>query len=158
MIPDGLVLGAGVAEWVADQTGATGHHQPVGIGWARGGEIVAGCMFVNYSGASIDAHIAVRPGTMMAKTWVAAIIDYPFKQVKVRRVTCLIDERNTACRGFVEHLGARCEGLLKDALPDGNLMVYGFLKYDAQKWLTASFQRLLTGDGNGQEKQPAASA
>ena len=140
---DGLCVGLGVAEWVAERIGAPCPHDSVGIGWARGGQIVMGAMFNGYNGASIQMHLAVLPGHGMARQWVWAMMDYAFCQAKVRRITGLIAEKNERSKRFAEHLGARCEGILKDALPDGNLMVYGLLKNDAKKWLTAGFQRIL---------------
>ena len=142
MYPDGLLVGDGVVEWVGKQL-FTEYKGGVGIGFACGGEIVMGAVFNNYTPANIHMHIALKDGVKFSPTFVAAIMDYPFKQLGVRRVTGLIAEDNAASRRFAEGLGARFEGVLQDALPDGNLVVYGLLKEQAKHWLTALYQRRL---------------
>lgn len=140
----GLIIGAGVAEWVCTQLDA--HHDIAmaeGIGWAKNGNIVAGVLFDNYNGASINAHIAVVPGERISPTLVAAWLDYPFRQLGLKRITCLIAEENLPSRRFAEHLGAKQEVVLTDALPSGNLVIYGLLKADAKKWLTSFYSRRL---------------
>lgn len=161
-IANGLIVGKGVAEWVATVIG--GHHdlsQCEGIGYARGGNIVMGAMFNNYNGAQIHMHIALTRGVPFSPTFVAAIMDYPFVQLGLKRVTGMIFESNTASRRFAEHLGAKQEVILQDYLPHGNLVVYGLFRKDAQKWLTASYsQRLRAGGPNGRnlQRQPIATA
>lgn len=147
-ISTGLVIGKGVAEWVCDQIGAPKDvSMAEGIGWARGGNIVLGAMFSTYNGASIHMHIARIRGEPFTPTWVAAIMDYPFRQLGVKRITGLIAENNGPSRRFAEHLGAHQEGVLTDALPEGNLVLYGLLKKDAQRWLTSPYsQRLGVSD------------
>ncbi len=161
-IADGLVVGSGVAEWVASVVG--GRHdlaQSEGIGYARDGNIVMGAMFSNYNGAQIHMHIALTRGVPMAPTFVAAIMDYPFVQIGVKRVTGMIFEDNEPSCRFAEHLGARKEAVLQDYLPTGNMVIYGLLREDAQKWLTASYaQRLRAGGPHGRivQRQPLAAA
>lgn len=151
-IASGLVLGGGVVEWTATILGITVYHDTTqGIGWARNGNIVMGAMFNNYNGASIHMHIAKLHGESFSPTFIAAIMDYPFRQLGVKRVTGLVAENNHVSRRFAQHLGARMEGVLQDALPDGNLLVYGLLRKDANRWLTALYsQRLGAGGINGQ--------
>lgn len=143
-ITDGMVTGNMVAQWVG---AVLGHNFDLsvaqGIGWIRGGNIVAGAAFTDYNKAMINMHIAVTKGERMPPTFVAAIMDYPFVQLGVKRINGLIDESNEQSRRFAEHLGAVQECVLQDALPNGNLVVYGLLKKHAQKWLTASYSRRL---------------
>lgn len=150
-IADGLVTGKGVAEWVGAVIGNQFNlNSCEGIGWARGGEIIMGAAFTDFNGASINMHIALVKGERFTPTFVAAMLDYPFNQAGVKRITGLINENNRASRRFAEHLGAVQEGILRDAAQNGNLVVYGLLKADAQKWLTASYsQRLRAGGSNG---------
>lgn len=154
-IANGLVLGQGVVEWVGAVLGNKFNlDTSEGIGWLRGGNIVMGAAFTDYNGANINMHIALVKGERFSPTFVAAIMDYPFNQSGVKRVSGLIDESNEQSRRFAEHLGAVQEGVLRDALPNGNLVVYGLLKAAAQRWLTASYsQRLRSGGLNGQSVQ-----
>lgn len=160
-IATGLVLGSGVAQWVSEQIGSsTDVHDCEGIGWARGGKIVMGAMFNNYiKGGSIHIHIARLPEARLVPTFVAAIVDYPFNQLGVRRMSAFIAEDNAPSRALAEHLGGRQEAVLQDALPSGNLVLYGLLRKDAEQWLTAAYsQRLRVGGSDGKREQPAPSA
>lgn len=107
----------------------------VAIGYLRRGELVAGAVFNGYTGASILMHIAKVHGEPMPVPFVLAFLDYAFNKARVRRITGLIDKRNHASRHFAEHLGARLEGVMRDALPDGDLCVYGLLAKDGRRWL-----------------------
>jgi len=135
-----LCVGDGVSQWVAEKLNAqAGFHGATGIGWMVDGKITAGAVFNNYNRASVHMHLAIEG--RMPPTFVAAIMDYPFRQLGCKRITGLIAERNWASRRFAEHLGARIEGVLQDALESGNLVVYGLLRNDACKWLTAPYSR-----------------
>lgn len=154
-IADGLVLGRGVAEWVAGVLGGKyDMAQCEGIGWARGGDIVMAAMFNNYNGAQAHMHIALVKGEPLSPTFVAAMMDYPFVQLGLKRLTGFVFESNEASRRFAEHLGAKQEAVLQDYLPNGNLVVYGLLREDAGKWLTAAYsQRLRVGGRHGRTVQ-----
>lgn len=143
---NGLVIGDSVVEWVNKQLWMN-HRDGVGIGFARNGEIVMGVIFNNYNTASIHMHIALKEGERFSPTFIAAIMDYPFRQLGLKRITGLIAEDNVASRRFAEKLGAKFEGVLQDALPSGNLVMYGLLKEQGQYWLTALYQRRLKPTG-----------
>lgn len=138
-----LVFGPHVVAWVAEANGNTYLPGAVGIGYERNGRIVQGVVFTDYSGANIQGHIACSPGHSFYPTFIAAIFDYPFNQVKVRRITVFVASRNERSRSLVTHLGAVYEGVLTDALDDDDLIVYGLLRRNAQQWLTARFSNKL---------------
>ena len=146
---NGLCVGDGVVDWVVEKIGgSTGLKDAQGIGWRKDGKIVMGAFFHNYNKASIYMHIALTKGTALSPTFVAAIMDYPCRQLGVKRVTGLIAESNLLSRRFAEHLGAKMEGTLQDALIDGNLILYGLLRKDAAKWLTAAYSKRLIHGGS----------
>jgi RimJ/RimL family protein N-acetyltransferase len=134
----------------------------VGIGWQRDGEIVCGAAFTDYNGININMHIAKLDGETFPPTFIAAIFDYPFNQVGVRRMTGLIPESNAASIAFAERVGGVREGVLRDGARDGNLVIYGLLRSEADRWLTASFARRLKrqggSDGRNLQGQPVAAA
>ena len=148
VIPDGLAVGKGVAQWVSDTLGINlDISRCEGIGWAKGGKIICGTAYAGWNGANVWLHTVIEKGRRMSPTYVAAMIDYPFNQLKVKRCSALIDQNNQVSRDFAQHLGAAVEGVLIDATESGNLVLYGLLKKDAQRWLTASFsQRLRSRD------------
>ena len=141
-----LVIGDGVLDWVNKQL-SVNLGEGAGIGFTRNGEIIMGSVFNNYNTASIHMHIALKEGERLSPTFVAAIMDYPFRQLGVKRITGLIAETNIASRRFAEHLGFKFEGLLQDAIPSGNLVMYGLLKEQGDHWLTALYQRRLKPTG-----------
>ena len=47
-----------------------------------------------------------------------------FNQAKVKRLTGLVGEKNTDSQRFNKNLGFTIEARLKDAHPDGDLLIY----------------------------------
>ena len=134
-----LVFGPHVVAWVAEANGNTYLPGAVGIGYERNGRIVQGVVFTDYSGANIQIHIACDPAYSFYPTFVAAAMDYPFRQLQCRRVTAFIPCKNVRSRSLAAHFGGVPEGVLMDALDDDDLIVYGLLRRNAQHWLTARF-------------------
>jgi RimJ/RimL family protein N-acetyltransferase len=134
-----LVFGPHVVTWVAEANGNTYLPGAVGIGYERNGTIVQGVVFTDYSGANIQIHIACDSAHSFYPTFIAAAMDYPFRQLGCRRITAFIASRNLASQRLAEHFGGVREGVLTDALDDDDLIVYGLLRRNAQHWLTARF-------------------
>lgn len=144
-----LFSGPGVVEWVESQLQAEYAANAVGIGWRRRGRFVAGLVFEGYNGANIFVHIAKLRGEPMPVDLIAAMFDYPFRQLGLRRISAMIADSNKQSKRFAKKLGGRLEGMLPEALPDGGtLCVFGLLRKDAGKWLTEPYRRRL-GEFNG---------
>lgn len=138
-----LTIGYGVVQWVEHQLGAVYATNATGLGWRRRGRIVAGLAFEGYNGVNIFVHIAKLRGEPMPVELVAAMFDYPFRQLKLRRMSALVADRNEASKAFARKLGARLEGTMKEASPDGDLCIFGLLRKDAEKWLAEPYRRRL---------------
>jgi RimJ/RimL family protein N-acetyltransferase len=134
-----LVFGPSVSAWVGRMTGHQYPGNATAIGYARHGRIVQGAVFTDYSGANIQIHIACDPAHSFYSTFIAAAMDYPFRQLNVRRLTAFVASRNAPSQRLAEHFGGVREGVLTDALDDDDLIVYGLLRCNAQHWLTARF-------------------
>lgn len=113
----------------------------VGIGLAEvddetmSGQLLAATWYEGFNGANINMHVAAIPGgRWMTREFLRAVFIYPFETCKVKRVTGLVAESNTAARRFDEHIGFTLETRLKDATPDGDLLVYRMFK-DECRWL-----------------------
>lgn len=105
------------------------------IGLERDGEIVAACIFNLYSTSDIAMHIASIPGgRWMTKSYLRAVFEYPFLQLGVRRVTGYVPAKNFAAQRFDEHIGFTLEGLMREALPDDDVLLYGMLKREC-RWV-----------------------
>lgn len=130
-----IVTGLGVVEWVARKTNEYGMFGGAaqGIGW--GSPLRAGVVYADWNGPNVVCHIA-SDGTRrwLTREYLWAIFDYPFRQLKVERITVTVGEGNKNSRRFVEHLGFTVEATLERAHPTGGLVVYRMFKNDC-RWL-----------------------
>lgn len=124
-----------VAKWcqkrLPDYIGWSGPY--VAIGYERHGELVGGVVFTQYTVTNITITSVLE--APLTRKFMRAIYFYPFLQLKVRRVTALVDKLNAVSRELLEHDGYVEEGCLREAAPNGDdVMVYGLLKKDC-RWL-----------------------
>lgn len=125
-----------IGPWVCQHAGGTWvPGKSTGIGLERDGELIAGVLYEDFNGAQVICHIAAT-----AKNWTAnreymwMIFDYPFSQMKVKRITVPVAESNIVARAFVEGLGFELEFIAEDAHPDGGLVIYK-MKPQNCRWL-----------------------
>lgn len=102
-------------------------------------------MYHNYRGEGIEVSMAAVTPKWAKRDDIRACLAYPFHQLQVRRVTALVDKRNRRARRFLEGIGFILEGSLKDALPDGDMCLYGMTR----RWF-------LRSKWNEQEKSQSA--
>lgn len=104
------------------------------IGWEREGSLTAVVVYNLYSGADIAMHIAAVPGGhWLTRGFLRAVFRYPFVQLGCRRVTGYVPLTNLNAQRFDEHLGFRREGLMREALPNGeDVIVYGMLERESR--------------------------
>lgn len=120
-------IAAFVAQVQGRQAESWGNYSCIGL--VRGGYLVAGVVYNNWSGAGVCAHIGAVPGARwMTREFLHAIFDYPFNQCGRRRLTALVARKNKRARKFVEHLGFRHEGVVRHALPNDDWILYGMLR------------------------------
>jgi RimJ/RimL family protein N-acetyltransferase len=125
-----------VAKWVGARVDEPNFGDCVGIGLEENGELIAGVVYNIFSGPSICAHIAAMPGKRwMTRDFLWRIHAYPFLQLKCNRITALVRQDNLVSQHFVEHLGFRYEGVMRQACTDGqNMFIYGMLRKEC-RWL-----------------------
>ena len=112
------------------------------IGFARAmssvdsnGDYVVVVVITNFGPRNVDMQIAIadtgkkitRSG---GKDLFNGVFGYVFNELGVARVTGLIRSANKASCRFVEHLGFKLEGVMRDSFEDDDLCVYGFLKQE----------------------------
>ena len=131
-----IVIGQPVVSWVASHTQEYGNFgASVGFGIEDDGKLIAGVVFSDYNGANINMHVASDGSKRwMTREFLWMVFDYPFNQAKVKRITGLVGEKNYAARKFDEHIGFVYETTLKDAHPDGGMIVYRMFREDC-RWL-----------------------
>ena len=124
-----VVFGAPVVAFVDQRNGGTPDSTAAGIGLEEDGVLIAGVKFDNFNHASVCMHVAAVPGKRwMTREYLWTSFDYPFNQLKVRKILGLVAETNTVARRFDEHLGFSLEATIKDASPDGDLLIYSMTK------------------------------
>lgn len=107
----------------------------VAIGLEEDGRLIAATLFDMYNGASIAMHVAAVPGCRwITREYLAVCFGYPFAQLGVRKIIGLVSSANRQAQRFDEHLGFVLEGTLKDAHPDGDLLLYSMSKEQC-RWL-----------------------
>lgn len=121
-----------IGPWVADRVGfrwTQGRSQA--IGRIKDGKVVAGVLYEDYNGVNVVCHIACEK-TGINRRFLLIIFDYPFQQLKCKRITVVIAQSNTASRRLVEHMGFEVEANLHHAHPDGDLIVYRMMADDCR--------------------------
>lgn len=114
-----------VGPWVAARTkGSWTPYRGTAIGLRVGGELVAGALYEDWNTVNIVSHFAAEGNWAVHRKFLRHIFDYPFRQLKVKRITCPVAESNMITRQFIEKLGFEFEFMLQDAHPDGGIILY----------------------------------
>jgi RimJ/RimL family protein N-acetyltransferase len=99
------------------------------IGLERNGRLVVGVVYDQFNGANVCMHISAEPGRhWLNRLFLWAMFDYPFNVLNVKRVTGQICSSNTDSIRFAEHIGFTYETRIKDASPNGDLLIYALFK------------------------------
>ncbi len=127
-----------VARWVRDQLKDQGDYSfdpCVAIGVVRNGELVAGVVYSNYRHGNIEITMASKSPRWASRENMAALLGYPFNQLKCRRVTCIVKATNHPVREFLCRLGFKEEGICRQAYDDGtDAVLLGMLRSEC-RWL-----------------------
>jgi len=129
-----------VGDWVASQIDGVESGDSfspyTAIGLMDKGELIAGCVYNNYRKGSYDIELsfAAIDQRWATRANIKSFLAYPYLQLGCRRVTAIVDERNTKAMKFLTKLGMKCEGRMKIAM-DGthDAIIYGML-FDKCKW------------------------
>ena len=138
-----IVTGPGVVEWIAQRTNEFGRFgTDIGIGWARGGALVAGVAYADWNGPNVVCHIASDGSKRWAtRQYLWTIFDYPFNQLQVKRITVIVGDGNADSRNLAEHFGFTLEAELAGAHPTGDLRIYRLWRDDC-RYLKAPYENL----------------
>lgn len=130
-----IIFGQQIVEWVAQRTGEFGNYgAATGIGVARNGHIIAGVVFNEWNGVNVNQHVAASELNWMSRQLLWYCFDYPFNQLKVKRITAFMGQGNTAAIRLNTHLGFQYETRLKDAHPSGDVIIQVMRREDC-RWL-----------------------
>lgn len=97
------------------------------VGRIDDGEITAAVIYKDYSLCDIGMHIAAE-GRWATRAFLDTIFHYPFGILKVQRVTGYVPRKREDQLRFWELMGFQREGVLRQALPDDDIVIIGLLK------------------------------
>lgn len=69
-------------------------------------------------------HVAGEGGCWITRELLRAVFNYPFRQLGVNKVLGFVDSTNKEAIRLDEHLGFQLEAVIKDAGPQGSLLLY----------------------------------
>lgn len=99
---------------------------------------IAGVLFNEFNGASIQMHVAAEPGAKwLNRAYLGICFGYAFRQCKVNKVLGYVGSQNLVAQRFDKHLGFKEETRIPDAHPDGELIIYSMTR-DECRWLELS--------------------
>ena len=104
------------------------------ISHSRQGELTGGMLYNNFTGASINIHIAGFDPRWGDRDLVWVGFDYPFNQLGCRKVFGQVPASNEQALEFDLKLGFKIETVIRDVFPDGDLVVVSMSKDDC-RWL-----------------------
>ena len=99
------------------------------LGLMRHGRFVAGVIYNKMEGANVCMHIgAVGGAKWLNEEFLHAAFDYPFNELRKRRVTACIRASNRKAIKFVKNLGFEYEGTMKHYYSDDDMVIHGMLR------------------------------
>jgi RimJ/RimL family protein N-acetyltransferase len=107
----------------------------VALGVVREGELVAVALFFDYRWPDIKVTFVSTTPRWFTRAHAREILQYPFIQLKCKRLTAVTEATNQRTRAFLCRFGFRQEGVHPDVFPSGDAISYGLLAKDAARWL-----------------------
>lgn len=123
--------------WLAERIGSDwlpGRGHVIGL-WDDNAGPIAACLYESYNGASVLGHLAGLGKKWMNREFLWYCFYYPFAELRVNKILGLVESTNLEAQKLDEHLGFTLEATLKDAAPNGDLLIYSMTK-DQCKWLS----------------------
>lgn len=121
-----------VGPWVCKRAGGTWvNGRGSAIGLVRNGELAAGVLYEDFNGANVICHIAGE-GNWASREFLGLIFDYPFNQLKVKRITVPVSSTNAKSISLVLKMGFELECTLAQATPDSDLHLFRMWRDDCK--------------------------
>lgn len=127
-----------IAEWLSERIPYVRHLEPCrGIAFRRrdSGEIVYAGAFNEFRGRDVQYHAACDDPAVLTRSRIRLLFQYPFEQLGVERISCVIAASNKRSRRVVEGLGWKLEGTIRRFYADDeDGLLFGILKSEC-KWI-----------------------
>lgn len=136
-----IVHGASVVEWVQAQLGVSFNEKAQGMGVSKDGQICGGVVFHEWRPRyrSIQASMAGF-GHWLTPLALSRFFYYPFRQLGCRSLYVCTEKTNMRARDFIERLGFKPAGLLRQGFGSVDMMLYDMLSEEC-KWIRSSHER-----------------
>lgn len=105
------------------------------LGFTYGERLIAGASFFRDNGINCEVAFASEDPRWLNRESLRLLFEYPFRQLKLRRLTAIADSGNHASLKLIEALGFTQEATLLRATEDGDLIVFRLLAEDC-RWLS----------------------
>lgn len=125
-----IINGPEAGAWVTQQINGSFRPGSEALALVRDGKIAAGVLYEDWNGRSIVAHIALQ-GRMTPK-FLAAIFHYPFEHCGAHKIICPIPSDNARSIALAKNMGFRCEAVILDASPTGDILIHTLIKTDCR--------------------------
>jgi RimJ/RimL family protein N-acetyltransferase len=113
------------------------------LGLEENGQLIAGVVYTEFNGSNVFMHVAAVPGKRwMTRQYLWACFHYPFKVMRVRRITGWVEESNGEARRFDEHLGFEEEARLSEAARDGGAVIVYRMTPEKCRFIGAAYAPL----------------
>jgi hypothetical protein len=133
-----FIYGPGVVNYVVNKIDfAVRGTDAFGMGVMKDNKLALGVVFHEYQPTFKDicASITITDKSVLSRAVLKKLFEYPFKQLKLDRITCHIDEFNNPSRSLCTRLGFVFEGRLRQgSINENDLMIFGMLR-DECRWL-----------------------
>ena len=106
----------------------------VSISRVRGGELLGGVIYQNFTHESIAMHVAGFSKQWLTRDLIWVCFHYPFEQLGVKRIFGQVPETNTTALHFDYWFGFKYLTKVDGVFPDGGVIVLVLEKEDC-RWL-----------------------
>ena len=137
-----LIADDRLLDWIAARIPSVGpnhgwHGRAHAIGIGLDGEIIAGMALMNVDRQHGNAEIAMAASTprWASRSTIRKLLEYPFCQLGLRRVTTIIAASNATALKMNRQMGFKQEGIMRFGMGDEDAIIMGLLREEAEKWL-----------------------
>ena len=127
-----------VAAWITERVPYVTTLEPcrcIGFRRRSDGKILYAGAFNEFRGRDVQYHAACDDPKVLTRSRIALLFRYPFEQLGVERISCVIAASNTRSRKVVEGLGWVYEGTVRKYYSDtDDAYIYGMLREEC-RWL-----------------------
>lgn len=123
-----------VGRWIAERVDGEWRIGAKCIGLESQGELIGGCMYDSWNGASICIHVAGEGRRWLDRNFLFHAFYYPFVHLGAKVLIGTVPEGNLDARRFDENLGFQLHTKIPDGHPTGALFVYLMRREDC-RWL-----------------------